>query len=514
MTLPFFWLDMITLSIAIVITTSILIVALGSGLKNSFNRFFALYILTAVAWAVCNLLMRLALRLELGSPLFWVELVALFFMAIGPLLLMVTVRYVDRPTRWPNLAAGLSLVMMAYLALFPLFRHQVVFNPHFNELGTTIVEFTLQGMIGAGLTLGYMIWALILFWLERRRTREPYLALSVLILAGGFVVGAVLNIPVPVTSITYTLSFIILSYGVIGRQLFNPLRELNEKLQAEIAERQHAEESMRAERNILRTLIDNLPDNIYVKDTQSRFVLNNTTHLRNLGATTPAEVLGKTDLDIFPHELAMQFFADEQRIIQSGQALINRAEMAKDQTTGEELWHLTTKVPLRDNQGNITGLVGISRDITAQKQAEAEHERLQQEIINAQRQAIAELSSPVIPVMQHIIVMPLMGAIDSLRARDITRALLAGITQHQARVVILDITGVPIVDTGVASYLHKTIQAARLKGARVIITGISEAVAETIVDLGIDWSNITTLTDLQTGLVAALHSLGVKLNIN
>ena len=509
---PFFWLDVITLSIAAVLTTSILIVALGAGLKSAFSRFFALYMLIAIGWAVCNLLMRLSLRFELGNPLFWVELVALFFMAIGPSLLMVTVRYVNRSTRWPNLAAGLYLVVMVYLALFPLFRHQVVFNPRLNEMGTTIVEFTLQGMIGAGLTLGYMIWSLILFWLERHRTREPYMALSVLILAGGFLVGAVLNIPVPVTSITYTLSFIILSYGVIGRQLFNPLRDLTIQLQAEIAERQRAEESMRGERNILRTLIDNLPDNIYVKDAQSRFVLNNVTHLRNLGATAQADVLGKTDLDIFPHEMAAQFLADEQRIIQSGQPLINCEEMVQDQTTGETLWHLTTKVPLRDSQGQITGLVGMSRNITAQKQAEAEHERLQQQIIDAQRQAIAELSSPVIPIMQQIIVMPLIGNIDSLRARDITRTLLAGITQHRARVIIVDITGVPLVDSGVAGHLHKTIQAARLKGARVIITGISEAVAETIVDLGIDWSNIETLADLQTGLVMALSSLGVKLS--
>ena len=78
--------------------------------------------------------------------------------------------------------------------------------------------------------------------------------------------------------------------------------------------------------------------------------------------------------------------------------------------------------------------------------------------------------------------------------------------------VILDITGVPIVDSGVANHLNKTIQAARLKGARAIVTGISDAVAETIVDLGIDWSSITTLNDLQTGLVAALNSMGIKLD--
>jgi rsbT co-antagonist protein RsbR len=117
-------------------------------------------------------------------------------------------------------------------------------------------------------------------------------------------------------------------------------------------------------------------------------------------------------------------------------------------------------------------------------------------------------------MMDRIIVMPLVGSIDSMRARDVTRSLLAGISAHRAKVVILDITGVPLVDTGVVNHLNKTIQAARLKGARTIVTGMSDAVAETVVDLGIDWSGIETLSDLQTGLITALGSLGVKLSKN
>jgi rsbT co-antagonist protein RsbR len=142
------------------------------------------------------------------------------------------------------------------------------------------------------------------------------------------------------------------------------------------------------------------------------------------------------------------------------------------------------------------------------RQSLEEHERLQQEIIETQKMALQELSTPIIPVMERIIVMPLIGSIDTLRAKDIMRALLAGIRQYQAKVAILDITGVPIVDSGVANHLNKTIQAARLKGAYTIVTGISEAVAEAIVDLGIDWSAIETLSDLQTGLRVALAKMG------
>ena len=91
--------------------------------------------------------------------------------------------------------------------------------------------------------------------------------------------------------------------------------------------------------------------------------------------------------------------------------------------------------------------------------------------------------------------------------KDIMRVLLAGIRQHRAKVVILDITGVPIVDSGVANHLNKPIQATRLKSAQTIVTSISDAVAEAIVDLGIDWSGVETQADLQTGLRAALVSV-------
>ncbi|MCP4543816.1 MAG: STAS domain-containing protein [Chloroflexi bacterium] len=141
----------------------------------------------------------------------------------------------------------------------------------------------------------------------------------------------------------------------------------------------------------------------------------------------------------------------------------------------------------------------------------AERERLQQEVIEAQERAIRDLTTPIIPVMDQIIVMPLIGSIDDVRARDMMRRLLMGISEQRARVVILDITGVPLVDTTVAGHLYRTIQAARLKGTRTIVTGMSDAVAETIVDLGIDWDRVETLRNLQTGLLVALEEIGLHI---
>ncbi|MBN1991271.1 MAG: PAS domain-containing protein [Anaerolineae bacterium] len=195
------------------------------------------------------------------------------------------------------------------------------------------------------------------------------------------------------------------------------------------------------------------------------------------------------------------------------QGAVDNWEIQGQQADDVYFWAMVFIRPLTFNDEPC--LLEIYSDLTAHKHAELERARLQQEVIEAQQKAIQELSTPVIPILDApgggIIVVPLIGSIDSMRARDITRSLLAGISRYGAKVIILDITGVPIVDSGTANHLHKTIQAARLKGARTIVTGISEAVAETIVDLGIDWSEITTLSDLQTGLTMALYSLGIEL---
>ncbi|MBI3762231.1 MAG: PAS domain S-box protein [Chloroflexi bacterium] len=137
----------------------------------------------------------------------------------------------------------------------------------------------------------------------------------------------------------------------------------------DITERKRAEEALSSERNLLRTLIDNTPDFIFVKDTESQFVVNNTAHMRGLKAASQEELLGKTDFDIFPHELAAQYYADEQAVVHSGQPLLNREEPFVDET-GQPRWLLTSKIPLRDGAGAVVGLVGISRDITERKRAE------------------------------------------------------------------------------------------------------------------------------------------------
>lgn len=137
----------------------------------------------------------------------------------------------------------------------------------------------------------------------------------------------------------------------------------------DITESKQARNALVEERKLLRTLVDALPDPIYVKDPDSRFLLTNLSHTRLIGAASPDEVIGRTDFDFFPRELAGQYYADEQMVIQSGKALINREENTVDYQ-GNRLVVSTTRVPFRDSQGRIIGIVGITRDITERKKAE------------------------------------------------------------------------------------------------------------------------------------------------
>jgi GAF domain-containing protein len=124
---------------------------------------------------------------------------------------------------------------------------------------------------------------------------------------------------------------------------------------------------------------------------------------------------------------------------------------------------------------------------------------------------VRALSSPVIPIFEGIIVLPLVGGIDSDRAQRFTESLLAGIATQEAQVAIIDITGVPVVDTGVANYLLRAASAARLLGSEVVLVGIRPEVAQTVVQLGVDLAGIVTRADLQSGVEYALRSVGQQL---
>ncbi|HEU4412001.1 MAG TPA: PAS domain S-box protein [Polyangiaceae bacterium] len=146
-------------------------------------------------------------------------------------------------------------------------------------------------------------------------------------------------------------------------------------------------------------------------------------------------------------------------------------------------------------------IIGMVTDVTGRHQAEAERQRLQEEVMRMQ---LMELSTPLIPISERVMVMPIIGTLDDRRALLMMERLLLGVTEHRAEVTIVDITGIPSVTTQTAAALIRCAQAVRMLGARVLLTGIRPDVAKTIVDLGVDLGGIVTLSTLKAGIAYAM----------
>jgi rsbT co-antagonist protein RsbR len=131
-------------------------------------------------------------------------------------------------------------------------------------------------------------------------------------------------------------------------------------------------------------------------------------------------------------------------------------------------------------------------------------------IIRQQQEAIRELSTPVLQVRERLLILPIIGVLDSQRARQVTEQLLRGIRTNRAKVVVIDITGVPTIDSTVANHLVQTVEASRLMGASVIISGLSPEIAQTLVTIGVDLSKMNALGDLQGGIEEAERLLAYE----
>jgi rsbT co-antagonist protein RsbR len=136
--------------------------------------------------------------------------------------------------------------------------------------------------------------------------------------------------------------------------------------------------------------------------------------------------------------------------------------------------------------------------------------RERERVIREQQEAIRELSTPVLQVRERLLILPMIGLIDPHRARQLTEQLLRGIRANRAKVVVIDITGVAAMDANVANHLVLTVESARLLGARVIVSGLSPEIAQTLVNIGVDLGKMNTVGDLQGGIEEAERLLGYK----
>jgi PAS domain S-box-containing protein len=223
-------------------------------------------------------------------------------------------------------------------------------------------------------------------------------------------------------------------------------------------------------------------------------------------------MLGKTAQDLFPNEAALYDKVD--LAVLAGKKPVAVEEPMS--TPSGTRWMLTKKVPVLDEDGEPISLLAISVDITDRRAAEralaetnaklAESEAAKLSLIERLRSSISELSNPILEVWDDVLVMPIVGVVDSRRTADMVQRLLAEVARAQASFVIVDLTGVEIVDTSTADHLMKLMRKVELIGARCVLTGIRPAVAETLVDIGVDFGRLTTLRNLKHGLRAALRA--------
>ncbi|TAK37017.1 MAG: PAS domain S-box protein [Chloroflexota bacterium] len=205
------------------------------------------------------------------------------------------------------------------------------------------------------------------------------------------------------------------------------------------------------------------------------------------------EILGRPIALLYPPEGLGELTSVLERLKRGER--IERFETARVRKGGRRVDVSVTTSPIKDPAGNIIGASKIDRDITERKRVE---------------ETIRELSTPVLSVRSDLLILPIVGLVDSGRALQITEQLLNKIRDHRAKVAVLDITGVPLVDSRVASHLIQTVEAARLMGCVVIVTGISPAIARSLVAIGVDLSRVTTRADLQSGIEEAEQILGYQ----
>lgn len=262
----------------------------------------------------------------------------------------------------------------------------------------------------------------------------------------------------------------------------------------DITEALRAEENLRASEQRHRALLDAIPDLIFLLSADGVFLDYKADSLSNL-ILPPEMFLNKRVEEILPPYLAEITLRHIEALKRTNQMQTYEYQVQ----LGDRLADFEARM-VWSNQDVLV----LARDITEQKRAERERLAMQEQIIQAQQAALRELSTPLVPIADGVVAMPIIGTIDTMRAQQIMETLLHGIADHHADIAILDITGVKVVDTQVAAALVRSAQAARLLGAQVVLTGISPEVAQTLVHIGIEMRDIVAKSTLQQGIAYAL----------
>ncbi|MBM7844878.1 STAS domain-containing protein [Herpetosiphon giganteus] len=274
-------------------------------------------------------------------------------------------------------------------------------------------------------------------------------------------------------------------------------------LKAEIAELQAQLAHAQQQAALFENVVKHLPIGI---DLLQREDVNDPTSFRLIfsnglmpNATIDLRLhIGKLLNDIFP-DIPLAILNRYHQALNSGETMHLNELVMNLPEVGQRIAQLTA-IPLSSD------LLCIKvADITEQKQVlEAQRQMLEQQaVIHSQQEALADISTPLIPITDSVVIMPLIGAVDTRRAQQMLETLLHGISTMNTRFAILDITGVPIVDTQVAHVLIQAAQSVRLLGGQVILTGIRPEVAQTLVGLGVNLNDLIVRGNLQSGVAYA-----------
>lgn len=261
-----------------------------------------------------------------------------------------------------------------------------------------------------------------------------------------------------------------------------------QKLEEEVAFYKAKADVNEKENEMLRAVIDRLPYAIYWKDPELCYLGCNLRFAIDVGLATPQEIVGKSDFELPWQPGEAEIFRQKEHDIITSQ-MPDYIDETVEYDDGSREWFETYKYPLYNEAGSVIGLLSTYNNITARKQAE--------ETVQAQATLLEELSTPVIPLTDQILVVPIVGTLDSTRANLLFNSVLEQVAHWKAKTLILDITGVPWIDTEVSQIVINIGQAVKLLGAKVIVTGIRAEVAMSLVGLGVDLSSMESYGDLQ-----------------
>jgi len=258
----------------------------------------------------------------------------------------------------------------------------------------------------------------------------------------------------------------------------------------------------RSSSDLMEILVQNISDYaIVLLDLEGRVISWNPAAERLKGYTAD-EILGQSftafytaeDIESGKPHRELKMTADEGRF---------EDEAWRVKKDGTRFWANVVFTPLRDKAGRLRGYGKVTRDLTER--------RLAEERIRKQAQEILEMSTvPVVQVWEGVVLVPLIGTLDSARTQQLMERLLQRVTETGSPVAVIDITGVPAIDTQTAQHLIETIRAVRLVGADVVLTGVRPSIAQTLVHLNIDLANVITRSSLSAGLLMALEVLGLS----